>query len=315
MKNTPHIVGRFAPSPTGALHIGSLVTAVGSWLMARARHGEWLLRMDDLDTPRVVPGIADDIMRTLERFSLLWDRDVYWQSRHNNEYQLAFEKLQSLGIIYPCYCSRKEITQSASPPEGDDDTLIYPGTCREGSAKLGTARSWRLKLDDSRIFFEDLCAGDVSQKIGESCGDFVVKRGDGTFAYQLAVVIDDYHAGVNQVVRGADLLWSTPRQIFIQQQLGIEQPTYAHLPLVTNHDGTKLSKRDNLVSCQLQNWKEKEGVLMEWILKSLGMELPRELHGAGCFELLQWGNDFLINSQSSLKILSKQARIFPVVSS
>lgn len=283
------VIGRFAPSPTGALHTGSLVTAVGSWLMARAQNGEWLLRMDDLDTPRVVPGIADDIMSTLERFSLIWDRDVFWQSRHHEEYRRAFEKLQSLRLVYPCHCSRKEILQSASPPQGDDDTVVYPGTCREANSPEKSVRSWRLKLSDEEISFEDLCAGHVSQKIGESCGDFVLKRGDNTFAYQLAVVVDDHIAGINQVVRGSDLLWSTPRQIYLQQKLGIELPAYAHLPLVTNRDGSKLSKRDHPVSFQLQNWHGREGVLMEGILGFLGMKVPKELRGADCSELLQWG--------------------------
>lgn len=257
--------------------------------MARAQHGEWLLRMDDLDTPRVVPGIADDIMTTLEKFSLLWDRDVFWQSRHNNEYQQAFEKLQSLQLVYPCYCSRKEILQSASPPQGDDDTVVYPGTCRKTNSPEKSVRSWRLKLSDNVISFEDQCAGHVSQKINESCGDFVLKRADNTFAYQLAVVVDDHMAGINQVVRGSDLLWSTPRQIYLQQKLGLELPSYAHLPLVTNRDGSKLSKRDNLISFQLQNWNGREGLLMEEILGFLGMEIPRELRGADCAELLKWG--------------------------
>ena len=287
--DTQHLVGRFAPSPTGALHTGSLATAVGSWLLARSAGGRWLLRMDDLDTPRQVPGMADDILRTLEDFGLLWDGEIAWQSRHREEYRLAFEGLQRQGLIYPCGCSRKEIAQAASAPHPDDDCLAYTGTCRDGLRPGAPVRSWRVRVRDEELCFEDRRRGRICQNLRQSCGDFALRRGDGEFAYQLAVVVDDALTGVNQVVRGDDLLSSTPRQIYLQRLLGMPQPLYCHLPLVHGPGGAKLSKRDNLVSHHLGGWAGREGVLLRSILRFLGQEPPQGLAGADCREILQWG--------------------------
>jgi glutamyl-Q tRNA(Asp) synthetase len=283
------IVGRFAPSPTGALHAGSLVAAVGSWLMAKSCGGRWLLRMDDLDTPRQVPGMADDIMRTLESFGLLWDGEVSWQSRHLDAYQQAFDRLLHLGLMYPCGCSRKEIAQASSAPHPDDDTLPYPGTCRHGLRPGSVLRSWRVRVPDQEICFNDRRRGRVCQNLYHGCGDFAVRRGDGEFAYQLAVVVDDSVTGVNQVVRGDDLLASTPRQICLQQMLGLPQPAYGHVPLVSGPCGAKLSKRDNLVSHSLGSNRGKEGALLLAALRFLGQAPPDDLTGAGCEEILRWG--------------------------
>lgn len=285
---SPLVVGRFAPSPTGALHIGSLVAAVGSWLLAKSRGGQWLLRMDDLDTPRQTEGMADDIMRTLEDFGLCWDGEPSWQSRHRGAYEEAFRQLQQQGVVYPCGCSRKEIAQAASAPHPDDDTLPYPGTCRSGMREHAAIRSWRVLVNEEEICFEDLRRGRVCQKLSHHCGDIAVRRGDGEFAYQLAVVVDDHLTGVNQVVRGDDLLASTSRQIHLQRLLGLPQPDYCHLPLVTGPSGSKLSKRDNLVSHHLGNWQGREVQLLGAVLRFLGQDSPQELSDASCEETLIW---------------------------
>lgn len=283
------ITGRFAPSPTGRLHTGSLAAAVGSWLLARSAGGRWLLRIDDLDAPRQVAGMVDDILTTLESFGLLWDGELAWQSRHTEAYCAAFKELQKLGLVYACGCSRKEIALSASAPHPDDDCIPYSGTCRNGLRPGAAVRSWRVRVAAEEVCFDDLRKGRICCNLAQSCGDFVLQRADGVFAYQLAVVVDDQLTGVTQVVRGDDLLHSTPRQIYLQQLLGLPRPEYCHLPLVTGPSGAKLSKRDNLVSNHLGNWQGKEGALLLGILRFLGQAPPRELDGAPCGEILAWG--------------------------
>lgn len=286
-------VGRFAPSPTGSLHTGSLLAAVGSYLMAKHTGGLWLLRLDDLDAPRRIAGMADDIMRTLESFALLWDGEVARQSCHTVDYEQAFEALQMAGAIYPCGCSRREIALAASAPQQEDDCLPYPGTCRAGLRADSVIRSWRIRVPESEICFFDLRKGRICQTLPEVSGDFAVRRGDGEFAYQLAVVVDDHLAGVTQVVRGDDLLASTPRQIYIQKILGYQRPQYCHLPLVAGPGGTKLSKRDNLVSHQLGNVKGKEGQLLFAVLRFLGQNPPVGLESCSCRDIMDWGvNNF-----------------------
>lgn len=283
------ITGRFAPSPTGALHTGSLVSAVGSWLMAKSAGGRWLLRIDDLDTPRQLPGMADDIMTTLERFGLFWDGEISRQSHNQDAYQQAFDHLLQTGALYPCYCSRKEIAQAASAPHPADDCLPYPGKCRSATPGDRPVRSWRVRVTGEQICFHDQRKGLIRQNLATGCGDFAVRRGDGEFAYQLAVVVDDHLTGVNQVVRGEDLLSSTPRQIYLHRLLGLTPPEYCHLPLVTGPGGAKLSKRDNLVSHHLGNWNGREQVLLLAALEFLGLQPPVELSGASRGEILTWG--------------------------
>lgn len=283
------VVGRFAPSPTGALHIGSLVAAVGSYLMAKHRGGRWLLRLDDLDVPRQIPGMAADIMQTLEMFGLLWDGKVSYQSSHLNEYQHYFDLLHHTGVVFPCSCSRTDIARSASAPHPENDGIPYPGTCREGMKTDSPTRSWRVRVPAEEICFSDLRRGPVCQTLPRVSGDFVLRRGDGEYAYQLAVVVDDYLAGVTEVVRGEDLLSSTPRQIFLQRLFGFPQPDYCHLPLVTGPGGVKLSKRDHLLSHQLGTVSDrKQAVLLE-VLRFLGLNPPPELTGCSCHTILQWG--------------------------
>ncbi|HYS42393.1 MAG TPA: tRNA glutamyl-Q(34) synthetase GluQRS, partial [Geobacteraceae bacterium] len=242
------VIGRFAPSPTGPLHLGSLVTAVGSYCMARRLGGQWLLRIEDLDLPRVIPGIADDMLRSLECLGFQWDGEVVYQSRRLDAYRAALDKLVKQGIAYPCGCSRAEIALIASAPHKHDGELVYPGICRDGIPQDKSERAVRVKVYDEVISFDDRVMGRYSQALSASCGDFVIQRADGPFAYHLAVVVDDAESGVNQVVRGSDLLSSTPRQIYLQKVLGYPTPDYCHLPLVVNPDGTKLSKRDSAVS-------------------------------------------------------------------
>ena len=226
-------VGRFAPSPTGDLHFGSLVTAVGSYLEVKSAGGIWLLRIEDIDPPREVEGSADRIIDDLNRLGLVPDGPVLYQSSRLNAYQDAADQLLENGLAYPCACSRKDLPESGK----------YPGTCRNGIPTGKAPRSIRLSVDNGPCLFNDKLQGLVSESPAETRGDFIIKRADGLFAYQLAVVVDDHFQGVTQVVRGADLLDSSCRQIYLQKALGFVSPDYMHLPVVVSEDGKKLSKR------------------------------------------------------------------------
>jgi glutamyl-Q tRNA(Asp) synthetase len=251
----PPPVGRFAPSPTGPLHLGSLVAAVGSWLFARSAGGAWLVRMEDLDAARVVPGAADEILRTLERYGLTWDGDVVFQSGRPGQYEAALEDLLGKRMAYACACTRADVARSSSAPDRGDPVPkgVYPGTCRAGLPSGRKARSFRFRVPPGPFTFEDRLLGSHSEDVGKSVGDFVVKRADGPFAYQLAVVVDDAAQGVTEVVRGADLLPSTARQVALQRALGVPTPSYAHLPLVLGPDGSKLGKRDGALPLSRQD--------------------------------------------------------------
>ena len=234
-----HYRGRFAPSPTGALHFGSVVAALASYLDARHHQGKWLVRIDDLDTLRERPGSAAQILTTLEHFGMHWDEEVVYQSQHLRLYQQALAELQDNRLVYGCNCSRKHIAAIATTGvEG----FIYPGNCRDRSISKTTSHSLRLRTNSLDTLFDDRIAGAVTQCIESEIGDFILRRGDGIFAYQLAVAVDDHEQGVTHIVRGADLLLSTPRQMYLQRLLKMHHPGYAHLPLVTNADGSKLSK-------------------------------------------------------------------------
>ena len=233
-------IGRFAPSPTGPLHFGSLVAALGSWLDARAAGGRWLVRMEDLDRPRCVAGASDTILRQIESYGLTWDGEVLAQSSRDAAYESALQQLRESGAVYRCTCTRSQLV--AAPRNAQGET-IYPGTCRGGMAGEHTPHAWRVRAPDAAITFTDRVWGSLTQSLSTDVGDFVVKRADGLFAYQLAVVVDDAHQHITHIVRGADLLWNTPRQIALQTLLGLPTPCYAHLPLVTNALGQKLSKQ------------------------------------------------------------------------
>jgi glutamyl-Q tRNA(Asp) synthetase len=237
-------VGRFAPSPTGPLHFGSLVAAVASWLDARSRQGRWLVRIEDLDRPREQPGASAAILQTLEALGLYWDDAPVFQSRRAARYAAALERLQMQS--YWCGCSRREIADS-SLGLASDGAQIYPGTCRGGLPDGKVARSLRLSVRQETIAFEDRLQGAQAQSIDREVGDFVLKRADGLVSYQLAVVVDDAEQGVTDVVRGADLLDSTARQIYLQRLLGYETPRYLHVPVAVNARGEKLSKQAGAV--------------------------------------------------------------------
>lgn len=232
--------GRFAPSPTGPLHFGSLIAAMGSYLQAKAVGGEWHLRIEDLDPPREVAGASDDILSTLEAYGFEWDGSIVYQSRRGDAYEAAFEHLRNSNLVYPCTCTRKEIADSSLiGAEGP----VYPGTCRYGLANGRSARAWRVRTDNNAIQFKDPVQGLQSSRLEHDIGDFVIHRADGLYAYQLACVVDDADRGITEVVRGADLLASTARQIHLQRLLSLPTPAYVHLPAAINAHGEKLSKQ------------------------------------------------------------------------
>ena len=270
--------GRFAPSPTGPLHFGSLIAALGSYLDARAQGGHWIVRMEDVDEPRTQPGAADSILATLEDCGFEWDGPVVRQSRRTSLYRAAFDRLVSSGAIYPCGCTRREIADSAMAIDG---ARIYPGTCRHGLSPGRTARAFRVRTQDAPIEFTDRVQGEITQNVAGEVGDFVLLRADGCFAYQLAVVVDDGGQRVTDIVRGADLLDSTARQIHLQRLLGIATPTYLHLPVAVNADGGKLSKQTGA--------KAVGPASLNAAFAFLGHAPPRELSGASPAELLAWG--------------------------
>ncbi len=241
-------VGRFAPSPSGPLHAGSLVAALASWLDARAHGGRWLLRMEDVDTPRTVAGAADAIMAQLHALGLQWDGDILWQSQRNAAYQSAFDTLAARGLIYGCGCTRREIADSAlrgQTTPGADGERPYPGTCRHGLPAGREARAWRVRMPEGLEHFDDRWLGPQEQNVAQAVGDFALRRADGLWAYQLAVVVDDAEQGVTDVVRGADLLSSTARQRVLGRLLGLPTLRYLHVPLILDADsGLKLSKQN-----------------------------------------------------------------------
>lgn len=241
------VVGRFAPSPSGRMHLGNLFSAVLAWLGVRSAGGTMVLRIEDLDPDRCRPEFAEQVKRDLGWLGLDWDVEQTPQSRRGEAYRLQFEKLETLGLIYPCYCTRGEL-HAASAPHASDGNPVYAGTCRnltptERAAKTKTP-CWRILVPDEIISFTDGLQGSFSENLAKSCGDFIVRRADGVYAYQLAVTTDDAAAGVTQVVRGCDLLSSVPRQIYLHRLLGFATPVYYHVPLLVSADGRRLSKRD-----------------------------------------------------------------------
>ena len=279
----PPYTGRFAPSPTGPLHPGSLVAALASWLDARAAGGRWLLRMEDLDRPRCVAGAADTILRQLEAYGLQWDGAVAVQSERDDAYAAALDALKAHGKAYPCACTRAQLAQAPRNPEGE---RIYPGTCRNGLLPGAVARAWRLRVSPGTIAFHDRIHGELSQDVADEVGDFIVRRADQLFAYQLAVVVDDAWQGITDVVRGADLLWNTPRQMVLQTLLGLPSARYAHVPLVTNAAGQKLSKQTLAPALSLTGCS----AVLAQALAALGHPPPAGLAGAEPAELLAWAS-------------------------
>lgn len=306
--------GRFAPSPTGPLHFGSLAAAVGSYLDAKHHHGIWLVRMEDLDTPRCVPGAAEDILRTLEAFGLHWDQEIIYQSQRSAAYDEAFHQLQAIGAIYPCCCTRREIADSALH---GIDGLVYPGTCRNGIPAGREGRASRVRTDffpspiagegskergyveaspspqpspvkcEGVATFDDALQGHITQHLESEIGDFVVKRADGLFAYQLAVVVDDAFQDITHIVRGADLLHSTPRQIYLQRLMGFPTPAYMHLPIAVNAQGEKLSKQTLAPAIATDDVV----AMLITVLEFLRQQPPAELRQGSAEEVLGWASE------------------------
>ncbi len=270
--------GRFAPTPSGPLHFGSMVAAVGSYLDAKSQGGSWALRIDDLDPPRVAPGAVDSIFRCLEKFQMTWDGEVVFQSKRMEAYQAALDELRSRGLVYACACSRKEIGDAGL------DGPVYPGTCRDGLAPGRKARAWRVRTGEASIEFVDFLQGRVRQNLEREIGDFVLFRADRVFAYHLACTVDDSAQGITHVVRGADLTASTPRQIYLQRLLGLPTPDYLHLPIALNAAGEKLSKQTLADPVET----DRAAVILADVLRFLKHSPPDEVCADGISVLWLW---------------------------
>jgi glutamyl-Q tRNA(Asp) synthetase len=273
----PPYRGRFAPSPTGPLHFGSLVAALASHCDARAAGGRWLLRIEDVDRPRSRPGAEAAIVTTLERYGFTWDGEVARQSERGECYAAALEQLRANGHVYECACSRRELATAAMGPAGE---RVYPGTCRNGvpaDRRDRRARAWRVRVGSAHVEFDDRLQGPQAQDLAREVGDFVVRRADGLYAYQLAVVVDDALQGITHVVRGADLLASTPRQIYLQALLGFAPPSYLHVPVAIGAAGEKLSKQTGAAALPQDPLP---ALAAAWRL--LGQRLPDDTDAPAC---------------------------------
>lgn len=285
-KSSPYR-GRFAPSPTGPLHFGSLVAAMGSYLQARRAGGEWLVRIEDLDPPRTIPGSADDILRTLDALGFEWTGPVLYQSSRSEAYEHALQSLIGRDLAYPCSCSRSELqalARVAVTPSTADDELRYPGRCRHRPLRAAGPFAWRFRVADHTLCFTDSLQGECCCNLWQSLGDFVIRRRDGWFAYQLAVVVDDAAQGITEVVRGADLLMNTPRQMVLQQALQLATPGYLHLPLATDAAGHKLGKSTAAPAIDTQS----AGHTLWHALQFLQQQPSAALRDASPSQIWQW---------------------------
>ena len=281
LANCPSYCGRFAPSPSGPLHLGSLFTALASFLDARSQGGEWLVRIDDIDPYRTQPGAADRILSNLESLGLTWDRSVVYQSQRLERYRTGLDALRDQGLIYACDCSRRELAKERT----DSPPGVYPGFCRHKQlAPQPGHQALRLITGKAIMQFEDRILGLVRQALDQEVGDFIVYRRDGAFAYHLATVIDDAEQGVTDVVRGQDLLDSTPRQIYLQQRLKLPTPKYAHVPILLNAEGQKLSKRTLAAEAETRY----PARLLGRLLSLLQHPLPAGMEAATTREILDW---------------------------
>ena len=258
-------VGRFAPTPSGRMHLGNVFAALIAWLSVRSRDGEMVLRMEDLDTQRTSGEYAAQLRADLRWLGLDYDRETPPQSQRGAVYDGYFERLQQLGLLYPCYCTRSQL-HSVNAPHLSDGTYVYPGTCRHLTeaqrAAMNRPPAWRVLVPDRQWSFTDLVQGPYQLNLAKECGDMVVRRADGVYVYQLAVTVDDGEAGVTEVVRGMDLLSSAPRQMYLQELFGFPHPAYGHVPMLLAPDGRRLSKRDkDLDLGQLQKWVSPETVI------------------------------------------------------
>jgi len=302
MREPVPYVGRFAPSPTGPLHFGSLVAAVASYLQARSNDGLWLLRIEDIDPPRAQPGASGDIIEALERYGFEWDGDVIFQSTNRAAHLSALASLVDQELAYRCRCSRRDLVDAQRGAMG----TIYPGNCRNGCEPGESAI--RLRTNDSAIVFDDALQGRIKQHLESESGDFVIRRRDGLIAYHLAVVVDDEIQGVTEIVRGIDLLDSTPRQIYLQQLLGYRTPSYIHIPVVTHADGDKWSKLTGAPAISLDSKARNLCAALD----ALRQEPPPDLSNATLSEvwfwaLKNWQMEKLIGRKAIVKTIDKTA--------
>ncbi len=276
-------VGRFAPSPTGALHLGSLLTATASYLQARVRHGRWLIRIEDIDPLRQLPWSVDSILKTLERYGFTWDGDILYQNDRIDVYSDALKQLENKGLTYTCSCSRKQIEAMAAHGLYG---WIYPGVCRNSARNKHSTGALRIVTNDQPVMFTDTHYGYQSQKLESEIGDFVVKRADGYIAYLLAVTVDDHYQGITEIVRGADLLSVTARQLYLHRLLYEKNtvPEFFHLPLVVNQQGEKLSKQTTASPPSL----DRPVPELVKIMRMLGQEPPGELISNSLNEFWTW---------------------------
>jgi glutamyl-Q tRNA(Asp) synthetase len=273
--STQQYIGRFAPSPSGPLHFGSIIAALGSYLDAKYHKGEWLVRIDDIDTPRVQTGASDEILFSLDSLGLHWDGNILYQSQRNDAYREAEDLLQSKDLLYRCYCPRKLVRGKP-----------YPGTCRQIRKPVDKQYAIRVKTRPGICCLPDLIQGQYSQNLSRDVGDFIIKRSVGLYAYHLAVAVDDAYQHITHVVRGADLLDSTPRQIYLQQELDLVTPIYAHFPVAVNQSGEKISKQNKAENVMLQN---RPANILYQCLEFLGQEPEPVLLQASVDEVLNWG--------------------------
>ena len=271
-------VGRFAPSPTGPLHFGSLLAAIASYLQAKSRSGWWLLRVEDIDPPRQQEGAIDEILTALERYGFEWDGPVTYQSDNAARHHQVVAELQAAGLAYPCSCSRRDLATAKQGPLG----AIYPGTCRNGCQ--GDEFAVRVRTNDAPIEFVDVLQGTQCQRLESESGDFVIRRRDGLIAYHLAVVIDDFDQGISEIIRGIDLLDSTPRQIHLQRLLDYRTPAYLHIPVAENAEGQKLSKLTGAPAISLENINR----TLVTALEALGQQPPPELAMSSLDDIWVW---------------------------
>ena len=287
-------VGRFAPTPSGRMHLGNVFAALIAWASVRARDGELVLRMEDLDTQRTSQEFAETLRQDLLWLGLSWDRETPPQSSRGPVYDRYFEKLEQLGLLYPCYCTRSQL-HNVNAPHLSDGTYVYPGTCRDLTEQqreaFGRAPAWRVRVPDRIWQLEDLAQGPFSQNLQTDCGDFVVRRADGIYVYQIAVVIDDGEAGVTEVVRGMDLLGSAPRQMYLQELFGFSHPRYGHVPMLLAPDGRRLSKRDRDLDLGVLRQRLRPEELIGMLAFSAGLiDQKTPLSAKELAEVFQWKN-------------------------
>ena len=285
-------VGRFAPTPSGRMHLGNVFAGMIAWLSVKSRDGEMILRMEDLDTQRTSDALAQLLREDLTWLGLTWDRETEPQSKRSKVYDRYFERLQELDLLYPCYCTRSQL-HSVNAPHLSDGTYVYAGTCRDLTeaqrAAFDRAPSWRVKVPDKLWTVQDLMQGTYRENLLTDCGDFVVRRADGVYVYQLAVTVDDGEAGVTEVVRGNDLLSSAPRQMYLQELFGFSHPAYGHVPMLMSVDGRRLSKRDKDLDLGVLRQKMKPEQLLGILAHACGLtEKPEAVSAKELATVFSW---------------------------